>query len=102
MSKAEVDAIIAAAGLGGDDAPIDTKDEGFIELVLKILGLMCDGQNTTLQVSRSVHTQDTLFIQMISPNLIPFLIIKPFHHFPHEDMIYFYYLLINFLPEILM
>ena len=28
----------------------DYKDEGYIELVLKILGLMCDGQNKILQV----------------------------------------------------
>lgn len=27
----------------------DYEDDGYIELVLKLLGLMCDGQNTTLQ-----------------------------------------------------
>jgi len=33
-----------------DDSLLDYKDEGYIELVLRMLGLMCDGQNKTLQV----------------------------------------------------
>ncbi len=40
--------------LEGDGEELDYKDEGFIELVLKILGLMCDGQNQTLQVGSCV------------------------------------------------
>ncbi|KAK2148285.1 hypothetical protein LSH36_505g01003 [Paralvinella palmiformis] len=32
-----------------DDSLLDYKDEGYIELVLRMLGLMCDGQNKTLQ-----------------------------------------------------
>lgn len=35
-----------------DDGDIlEYKDDGYIQLVLKIIGLMCDGQNRTLQVS---------------------------------------------------
>lgn len=30
---------------------LDFKDDGYIELVLRILGLMCDGQHDGLQVS---------------------------------------------------
>ena len=33
-----------------EDNELDYKDDGFIELVLKMLGLMCDGQNRILQV----------------------------------------------------
>ena len=38
------------AAMGDNAAALDTRDDGFIELVLKMLGLMCDGQNDTLQV----------------------------------------------------
>lgn len=33
-----------------DSDVLEYKDDGYIELVLKILGLVCDGQNLTLQV----------------------------------------------------
>lgn len=32
-----------------DNDDLDYKDDGYIELVLRIMGLMCDGQNTILQ-----------------------------------------------------
>ena len=41
---------LASQLLGGEQIDLDYRDEGYIELVLKILGLMCDGQNATLQV----------------------------------------------------
>ena len=41
---------MAQAALSETDG-IDYHDDGYIELVLKILGLMCDGQNKTLQVN---------------------------------------------------
>ena len=34
-----------------NDGLLDYSDDGYIELVLRILGLMCDGQNQTLQVT---------------------------------------------------
>ncbi len=43
----------------GDQAPKDVgemlkyKDEGHIELILKVLANMCDGQNKVLQVNRN-------------------------------------------------
>ena len=36
---------------------LDYRDDGYIELVLKILGLMCDGQNRVLQVNKCVRGQ---------------------------------------------
>ena len=47
---------MAEAALEETDG-IDYHDDGYIELVLKILGLMCDGQNKTLQVCNSEHLQ---------------------------------------------
>ncbi len=41
---------LAKAALNSQDSDLDYRDDGFIELVLKILGLMCDGQNDILQV----------------------------------------------------
>ena len=41
---------LAALTLDDDEGELDYRDDGYIELVLKILGLMCDGQNRTLQV----------------------------------------------------
>ena len=40
---------LAAIGVEDSDV-LEYKDDGFIELVLKILGLVCDGQNALLQV----------------------------------------------------
>ena len=37
-----------------DGDVLEYKDDGYIELVLKIMGLTCDGQNRTLQVSESL------------------------------------------------
>ena len=39
-----------------DDEDLEYKDEGYIELVLRIMALMCDGQNTTLQVLEKTRT----------------------------------------------
>ena len=39
-----------------DDDLLQYHDDGYIELLLKILGLMCDGQNTVLQVGPSGFT----------------------------------------------
>ena len=32
------------------------RDDGYIELVLRIMGYMCDGHNTVLQVSISLYS----------------------------------------------
>ena len=32
------------------DTDLDYHDDGYIEIVLKMMGLMCDNQNTVLQV----------------------------------------------------
>ena len=42
---AEIEAMTA------EEMDMEYQDEGYIELVLKVLGLMCDGQNKLLQVS---------------------------------------------------
>ena len=34
-----------------EEEEMDYHDDGYMELVLRMMGLMCDGQNTTLQVS---------------------------------------------------
>ena len=34
-----------------EEDEMDYHDDGYIELVLKMMGSMCDGQNTVLQVS---------------------------------------------------
>ena len=51
------------AAMGDNAAALDTRDDGFIELVLKMLGLMCDGQNDTLQVSNSQKGTFLLFFK---------------------------------------
>jgi len=37
--------------MASEEMDMEYEDDGYIELVLKVLGLMCDGQNTQLQVS---------------------------------------------------
>ena len=46
---------LAEAALSGEKAAMDYKDEGYLELVLKVLGQMCDGQNQILQVSSCLY-----------------------------------------------
>ena len=41
---AEIEAMAA------EEMDMEYEDDGYIELVLKVLGLMCDGQNARLQV----------------------------------------------------
>ncbi len=55
---------LAALTLQEDDDELDYRDDGYIELVLKILGLMCDGQNKILQVRD--HTIRHLFFSCVS------------------------------------
>ena len=43
---------IAYASLEDHDE-LDYRDDGYIELVLRMLGAMCDGQNTTVQVRQT-------------------------------------------------
>ena len=45
----------AEEGDHGDHGGVDLhyKDDGYIELVLKVLARMCDGQHTELQVTTS-------------------------------------------------
>lgn len=38
-----------------EEMSMEYKDDGYIELVLKVLGLMCDGQNERLQVGTILH-----------------------------------------------
>ena len=49
LDDEELEALIASTG----DMPTDLefKDDGYIELVLRILALMCDNQHVGLQVS---------------------------------------------------
>ena len=46
------------AALKGEDdmEEIDQKDDGYIELVLRVLARMCDGQHRGLQVSGGQHS----------------------------------------------
>lgn len=36
--------------MASEEMEMEYEDDGYIELVLKVLGLMCDGQNARLQV----------------------------------------------------
>lgn len=36
--------------MASEEMDMEYEDDGYIELVLKVLGLMCDGQNGRLQV----------------------------------------------------
>ncbi|CAD5113406.1 DgyrCDS2578 [Dimorphilus gyrociliatus] len=47
MTDEELEAMVKESL--GDVGDMEYKDDGYINLVLKLLGLMCDGQNTTLQ-----------------------------------------------------
>ena len=41
---------------GGGLVDLNCKDDGYIEIVLRMLGLMCDNQNTVIQVqTKHVH-----------------------------------------------
>ncbi len=52
-----------------DNGIVDTEDEGHIELVLRVLASMCDGQNTVLQV----RELDQVFLPKICEvNLVAF------------------------------
>jgi len=46
-----------AMGVVKDDEleEIDQKDDGYIELVLRVLARMCDGQHKGLQVRAALH-----------------------------------------------
>ena len=46
---------LAALTLESEGDELDYRDDGYIELVLKILGLMCDGQNRVLQVFNFIN-----------------------------------------------
>ena len=48
LDEEELEALIASAGEMPTD--LEFKDDGYIELVLRILGLMCDNQHVGLQV----------------------------------------------------
>ena len=43
-----------------DEEEMDYHDDGYIELVLRMMGSMCDGQNTTLQVGPSQVATETI------------------------------------------
>ena len=43
----------AAAPAVQEESEVQAEDEGHIELVLRCLASMCDGQNTVLQVQKS-------------------------------------------------
>jgi hypothetical protein len=43
----------------GDMPELEFKDDGYIELVLRILGLMCDNQHFGLQVSHILKANYT-------------------------------------------
>ena len=36
--------------MASQEMDMEYQDDGYIELILKVLGLMCDGQNARLQV----------------------------------------------------
>jgi hypothetical protein len=53
IEELEEDDLAELAALSIEESDIlEYKDDGYIELVLKILGLICDGQNKTLQVCK--------------------------------------------------
>ena len=43
-----------------DKEEMDYHDDGYIELVLRMMGSMCDGQNTILQVGPSQVATETI------------------------------------------
>ena len=43
-----------------DKEEMDYHDDGYIELVLRMMGSMCDGQNTILQVGPSQVATETV------------------------------------------
>ena len=54
MDEEELEALIASAGEMPTD--LEFKDDGYIELVLRILALMCDNQHVGLQVWKARAT----------------------------------------------
>ena len=47
---------------GDDLEEIDQKDDGYIELVLRVLARMCDGQHKGLQVRLYTYTHSLLIL----------------------------------------
>ena len=45
-------------------AMLQYQDEGYIELVLRVLASMCDGQNTTLQVVKQALRNDSYVVKI--------------------------------------
>ena len=53
------------AGIDAEDlANLEFKDDGYIELVLRILGLMCDNQHEGLQVRFYRYTVESRYIEV--------------------------------------
>lgn len=44
------DELAEIEAMAAEEMDMEYEDDGYIELVLKVLGLMCDGQNGRLQV----------------------------------------------------
>ena len=53
--KAEKEADVSKKSKGADSDELRFQDSTYVELALRVLGLMCDGQNRTLQVGEG-HT----------------------------------------------
>ena len=53
---------------------LEYRDDGYLQLVLKILGLMCDGQNATLQdyLREQVIVSRTFLLFSLSLSISPF------------------------------
>ena len=53
--KAEKEADVSKKSKGADSDELRFQDSTYVELALRVLGLMCDGQNRTLQVGRGTR-----------------------------------------------
>lgn len=57
--------------LASDTAAFEYRNDGYIELVLKVMARMCDGQNKLLQVSSHAHARTYTHTRSLSFPLSP-------------------------------
>ena len=50
MQALDSEEIAEIEAMASQEMDMEYQDDGYIELILKVLGLMCDGQNARLQV----------------------------------------------------
>lgn len=68
-----------STAMATDTSAFDYRNDGYIELVLKVMARMCDGQNKHLQVSLWEEFLIFPFFPTLFKNVNPVYLAKTFH-----------------------